>query len=68
MNLTAVAVRPINEAIKKETVKVKYIHQVNLIEAISTKKKAVVSFFVTGKIVEAIKKVVRRLSNVNGTH
>jgi hypothetical protein len=63
MNLTAVAVRPINEALKKESVKVKHSHQVNIIEAIATMKKAVVSFFVTGKIAEAIKRVVRRLSN-----
>ena len=62
MNLTAVAVRPINEALKKEPVKVKYRHQVNFIEAIATMKKAVVSFFVTGKIAQAIKRVVRRLS------
>ena len=63
MNLTAVAVRPINEALKKES-KVKYMHQVNFIEAIATMKKAVVSFFVTGKIAQAIKRVIRRLSNI----
>lgn len=40
MNLTAVAVRPINEALKKRSVKVKYVHQVNFIEAIATMKKA----------------------------
>ena len=62
MNLTTVAVRPINEALKKESVKVKYVHQVNFIEAIATMKKAVVSFFVTGKVTEAIKRIVRRLS------
>lgn len=64
MNLTAVAVRPINEALKKEAVKVKYTHQVNFIEAIATMKKAVVSFFVTGKTGEAIKRVIRRLSSI----
>jgi hypothetical protein len=64
MNMTAVAVRPINEALKKQSVKVKYVHQVNFIEAIATMKKAVVSFFVTGKIAQAIKRVVRRLSNI----
>jgi hypothetical protein len=64
MNLTAVAVRPINEALKKQPVKVKYVHQVNFIEAIATMKKAVVSFFVTGKITQAIKRVVRRLTDI----
>ena len=64
MNMTAVAVRPINEALKKQSVKVKYVHQVNFTEAIATMKKAVVSFFVTGKIAQAIKRVVRRLSDI----
>ena len=64
MNLTAAAVRPINEALKKQSVKVRYVHQVNIIEAIATMKKAVVSFFVTGKIAQAIKRVVRRLSDI----
>ena len=64
INLTAVAVRPINEALKKASVKVKYGHQVNFIEAIATMKKAVISFFVTGKIEQAIKRVVRRLSDI----
>lgn len=64
MNLTAVAVRPINEALKKKAVKVKYSHQVNFIEAIATMKKAVVSFFVSGKTGEAIKRVIRRLSTI----
>jgi len=44
MNLTAAAVRPINEALKKSTVRAIYPHQVNFIEAIATMKKAVVSF------------------------
>ncbi|HEX8278165.1 MAG TPA: IS4 family transposase [Segetibacter sp.] len=64
MNLTAVAVRPINEALKKASVKVRYVYQVNFIEAIATMKKAVISFFVTGKIPQAIKRVVRRLSDI----
>lgn len=64
MNLTAAAVRPINEALKKPTVKVKHIRQVNMIEAIATMKKAVVSFFVTGKIKEALGRVARRLSKI----
>jgi hypothetical protein len=64
MNLTAVAVRPINEALKKQPVRVKYAHQVNFIEAIATMKKAVVSFFLTGKITQAIKRVVRRLTDI----
>lgn len=64
MNLTAVAVRPINEALKKEAVKVRYVHQVNFIEAIATLKKAVVSFFVTGNISKALKRVARRLSDI----
>jgi hypothetical protein len=64
MNLTAVAVRPINEALKKQSVKVKYVHQVNFTEAIATMKKAVVSFFVTKKIPEALKRIVKRLSSV----
>ena len=63
MNLTAVAVRPINEALKKAPVKVKHYHQVNFTEALHTMKKAVVSFFVTGKIAAAIQRVVRRLSS-----
>jgi hypothetical protein len=64
MNLTAAAVRPINEALKKPTVRAIYPHQVNFIEAIATMKKAVVSFFVTGKIGNALKRVYRRLSTI----
>jgi hypothetical protein len=64
MNLTAVAVRPINEALKKKPAKVKHARQANIIEAIATMKKAVVSFFVTGKIKEAVKRVVRRISSI----
>ncbi len=64
MNLTAVVVRPINEALKKDAVKVKYTHRVNFTEAIATMKKAVVSFFVTGKTGEAIKRIVRRLTSI----
>jgi len=64
MNLTAVAVRPINEALKKQSAKVKYTHQVNFTEALATMKKAVISFFVTGQISQAIKRIVRRMSNI----
>ncbi len=64
MNLTAVAVRPINEALKKQTVKVKYTHQVNIIEAIATMKRAVVSFFVTSQIGKAIRRLYDRLSKI----
>lgn len=64
MNLTAVEVRPINEALKKQAAKVKYTHQVNFIEAIATMKKAVVSFFITGKTGEALKRIARRLSTI----
>ena len=64
MNLTAVAIRPINEALKKEPVKVKYTHQVNLIEAVATMKKAVVSFFVTNQIGKTIRNLYDRISNI----
>jgi Transposase DDE domain len=62
MNLTAVAVRPINEALKKPSVKVKYTYQVNLIEAIATMKRAVVSFFITKHIGKALKRLFERMS------
>jgi hypothetical protein len=64
MNLTAVAIRPINAALRKESVKIKYPHQVNLIEAVATMKRAVVSFFVTGKILKGIKRLFGRVSNI----
>jgi hypothetical protein len=64
MNLTAVAVRPINKALKKQSVKVKYVHQVNFIEALATMKKAVVSFFITNKISAALNRVARRLRKI----
>ena len=64
MNLTAVAVRPINEALKKQSVKVKYGHQVNIIEAIATMKRSVVSFFLTHKIDKAITRLNERLSRI----
>ncbi len=64
MNLTAVAIRPINIALKKKSVRVKYPHQVNLIEAIATMKRAVVSFFVTGKLAKGIKKLIARVSKI----
>jgi hypothetical protein len=61
MNLTAVAIRPINEALKKKTVKVKYVHQVNLIEAIATMKRTVVSFFISNQVSKTIKRLWQRL-------
>lgn len=64
MNLTAAAIHPINEALKKKRAKVKYTHQVNFIEAIATMKKAVISFFITGKIKDAAKRIVRRMSRI----
>ncbi len=64
MNLTAVAIRPINAALSKEAVKIKYPHQVNLIEALATMKRAVVSFFVTGKISKGIKRFFERVSKI----
>ena len=64
MNLTAVAVRPINDALKKQTVKVKYTHQVNIIEAIATMKRAVVSFFITNQIGKAIQRLYDRMSRI----
>ena len=64
MNLTAVAIRPINTALSKESVKVKYPHQVNLIEALATMKRAVVSFFVTGKIAKGVKRLIQRVSKI----
>jgi hypothetical protein len=64
MNLTAVAVRPINEALKKQPVKVKYTHQVNIIEAIATMKRAVVSFFVTKQIEKALQRLYDRISKI----
>ena len=62
MNLTAVAIRPINDALKKESVKIKYPHQVNLIEALATMKRAVVSFFATGRLVKGMKRLISRVS------
>jgi Transposase DDE domain len=64
MNLTAVAVRPINEALKKQAVKVRHVHQVNIVEAIATLKKAVVSFWVTPRIGSALQRLARRLSKI----
>ena len=61
MNLTAVAVRPINEALKKPAVKVKYTYQVNIIEAIATMKRGVVSFFITKTIGKALQRLYNRL-------
>ena len=64
MNLTAVAVRPINNALKRKPAKVKYTHQVNGIEAIATMKRAVVSFFLTDKIREGIERLCKRMSRI----
>jgi hypothetical protein len=64
MNLTAAGVRPINEALKKQSVKVKYTQQVNLIEAIATMKRAVVSFFITKRIGKALKRLYERMSTI----
>ena len=64
MNLTAVAIRPINIALSKESVKVKYPHQVNIIEALATMKRAVVSLFVTGKVTKGIKRLIARVSKI----
>ncbi len=64
MNLTAVAIRPINTALIKESVKIKYPHQVNLIEALATMKRAVVSFFVTGKLAKGMKRLITRVSKI----
>jgi hypothetical protein len=61
MNLTAVAVRPINEALKKPSVKVKYTYQVNFTEALATMKRGVVSFFITGSITKGLKRLYDRL-------
>jgi len=64
MNLTAVGVRPINEALKKEAVKIKYTHQVNFIEAIATMKRSVVSFFLTERIANGIRRLYNRMSRI----
>jgi hypothetical protein len=64
MNLTAVGARPINEALKKQSVKVKYTYQINLTEAIATLKRAVVSFFITNKITKALKRLYERMSTI----
>jgi hypothetical protein len=64
MNLTAVGVRPINEALKKPTVKVKYTYQVNFVEAIATMKRGVVSFFLTKKIRTGLQRLHDRMSKI----
>jgi hypothetical protein len=61
MNLTAVMVSPINEALKKPTVKVKYTYQVNFTEALATMKRGVVSFFLTNEIAKALSRLYNRL-------
>jgi Transposase DDE domain len=64
MNLTAAAVQPINKALEKKTVKVKYPRKVNVREALFSLKKAVVSFFVTGQITKAVKKFCSRIAKI----
>jgi hypothetical protein len=64
MNLTAVAVRPINEALKKATVMIKHTRQVNFIEAIAAVKRAAVSFFLTGRVVKRIQSLYGRITKV----
>jgi Transposase DDE domain len=64
MNLTAAAVQPINKALEKSAVKVKHPRQVNLTEALFSLKKAVVSFFVSGQITQAVKKFCSRLAKI----
>lgn len=64
MNLTAVAVRPINEALKKPSVMVKYTYQVNFTEALATMKRGVVSFFITGSITKGLQRLYDRLQKI----
>jgi len=64
MNLTAAAIKPLNQALKKKSAKVKYRHQVNIIEAIATLKKAVVSFFLTDKKATAIGRFYTRMAKI----
>jgi hypothetical protein len=64
MNLTAVAVRPINEALKNPVAKVKYTYQVNFIEAIATMKRSVVSFFLTKAIGKGLQRFYDRMSKI----
>jgi hypothetical protein len=64
MNLTAVAVRPINEALKKPAVKVKYTYQVNFVEAIATMKRGVVSFFLTKEIKKGLQRLYGRITKI----
>ncbi len=64
MNLTAAAIKPLNEALKKKPVKVKYRHQANIIEAIATLKRAVVSFFLTDKASTAIDRFYTRMAKI----
>ena len=64
MNLTAAAINPINDALKKKSSKVKYDKQVNVIEAIATFKRAVVSFFLMKKIKSGLKRLFDRFSRI----
>jgi hypothetical protein len=62
MNLTAVGVKPINAALQKSAVKVKYTYQVNKVEAIATMKRAVVSFFITNQVSKGLRRLYQRIS------
>lgn len=64
MNLTAAAVNPINEALSKPLQPVKHIRKVNLTEALSNMRKAVISFFLFQKAEEEIPKVFTRMAKV----
>lgn len=61
MNLTATAIRPINEGLKKPAVKVKYTHQANIIETVAALKRAVVSFFIFKETSKALKRLYHRI-------
>jgi hypothetical protein len=60
MNLTAVMVGPINQALAKNTVRVKHHHQCNFTEALATMKKAVVSLFITNKVTTTLHRCIER--------
>jgi len=64
MNLTAAAVQPLNEALKKPSVKVKHHRQINLTEALFSLKKAVVAFFVTNEVTKALKTFLNRIARI----
>jgi hypothetical protein len=64
MNLTAAAIKPLNQALKKKSATVKYRRQVNIIEAIATLKRAVVSFFLTDKKATALERFYTRMPKI----